>query len=101
MGTTKRPCHLLLLYEPSADHLVDRGFHECRADGFALPPTLTEVRNKLAVVAYVRLELRLSFKDSSMRRIAAVNLDQPFFSVYPSSIRTRFAILRRGAYWGP
>jgi hypothetical protein len=43
----------LFLYEPSADHLIDRRFHEGRADRFALSSALAEVRNELAVVAYV------------------------------------------------
>ena len=32
MGPAQRPLHLLLLDESSADYLVDRRLHECRAD---------------------------------------------------------------------
>jgi hypothetical protein len=58
MRTTERPLHLLLLYEPPADHLIDGGFYESRADGFALASSLTEVGNELAVVADIRLGFR-------------------------------------------
>ncbi len=58
MCTTERPLHLLLLDEPSTDHLIDRRFHERGADGFALSSTLAEVRNELAVVANVSLKFR-------------------------------------------
>src|SRR5206468_7945087 len=54
----------------------------------AAPPSLTRIacngHGASGVVSW------LSFKGSSMRRIAGVKLDQPFFSVYPSSIRTLF-----------
>lgn len=48
---------MMLLNEPSADHLVDRRLNECRADSFALSPSLAKVRDELAVVLDVYLEL--------------------------------------------
>ena len=68
------PCHLLLLYEPSADYLVDGGFHERRADDFSLPSTLTEVRNELSVFADVRLELSNSL--GNFLRSCRMRLDE-------------------------
>src|ERR1035437_4424135 len=56
MRSTEGPLHLLLLNEPSADHLVNRRLNECRADPFALSPSLAEVRNEVAVVLDVDLE---------------------------------------------
>ena len=53
MGPAQRPLHLLFLDESSADHLVDRRLHECRANRFPLPSTLAEVRDELAVIADV------------------------------------------------
>src|SRR5436305_14106092 len=35
MRTAQRPCHLLLLHEASADHLIDRRLYESRGDRFA------------------------------------------------------------------
>ena len=57
MGPAQRPLHLLLLYESSADYLVDRRLHECRADRFPLTSTLAEVRDELAVIADVCFKL--------------------------------------------
>jgi TPR repeat protein len=56
MCSTESPLHLLLLDEPSADHLIDRRLNECRTDPFALSPSLAEVWNELAVVFDVDLE---------------------------------------------
>jgi len=53
MGPAQRPLHLLFLDESSADHLVDRRLHECRANRFPLPSTLAEVQDELAVTADV------------------------------------------------
>src|ERR1700756_5088285 len=53
MSPAQCPLHLLLLDELSADHLVDRRLHECRANRFPLPSTLAEVRDELAVIADV------------------------------------------------
>src|SRR5271165_6500101 len=53
MSPAQCPLHLLLLDESSADHLVDRRLHECRANRFPLPSTLAEVRDELAVIADV------------------------------------------------
>jgi hypothetical protein len=36
MGTAQGPLHLLLLDKPSADYLINRGFHKSGTDGFAL-----------------------------------------------------------------
>src|ERR1019366_457686 len=55
--STEGPLHLLFLDEPSADHLIDRRLDECRADPFALSPSLAKVRDELAVVLDVYLEL--------------------------------------------
>src|ERR1700686_5764147 len=57
MGPSQRPLHLLLLDESSADYLVDRRLHECRADRFPLTPMLAEVRDELAVIADVCFKL--------------------------------------------
>ena len=57
MCSTEGPLHLLLLDEPSADHLIDRRLNECRADPFALSPSLAKVWDELAVVLDVYLEL--------------------------------------------
>src|ERR1700693_484125 len=57
MGPSQRPLHLLLLDESSADYLVDRRLHECRADRFPLTSTLAEVRDELAVIADVCFKL--------------------------------------------
>jgi hypothetical protein len=46
------PLHLLL-----ADHLVDRGFNEGRADHLVVPVAFAEVRDELLIVANVGLEL--------------------------------------------
>ena len=53
MGPAQRPLHLLFFDESSADHLIDRRLHECRANRFPLPSTLAEVRDELAVIADV------------------------------------------------
>jgi hypothetical protein len=45
MRTAQRPCHLLLLHEASADHLINRRLYESRGDRFALSSALAEVRN--------------------------------------------------------
>ena len=63
MSSPQRPLHLLLLDEPPAHDLVDRRFDERRADPFSLSPSITEVRNELAVVLDVGLELRHSVRD--------------------------------------
>jgi len=42
MGTAQSPLHLLFLDESSADYLVDRRLHECRANRFPLPSTLAK-----------------------------------------------------------
>jgi hypothetical protein len=51
------PLHLLLLYYALADHLVDRGFNEGRADHLVVPVAFAEVRDELLIVANVGLEL--------------------------------------------
>src|ERR1700736_2754013 len=48
--------HLLLLDESSADHLVDRRLHECRADRFPLSSTLAEVRDDSRLLPFERCE---------------------------------------------
>src|SRR5271169_2963500 len=53
MSPAQRPLHLLFFDESSADHLIDRRLHECRANPFPLPSTLAEVRDELAVIADV------------------------------------------------
>jgi hypothetical protein len=58
MGPAQRSLHLLFLDESSADHLVDRRLHECRANRFPLPSTLAEVRDELAVIADVFVRSR-------------------------------------------
>ena len=57
MCSPERPLHLLFLHEPPSHDLVDCRFDERRADPFTLSPSLAEVWNELAVVAYVGLEL--------------------------------------------
>ena len=57
MCSAEGPLHLLFLDESSADYLVDRRLNECRADSFALSPSLAKVRDELAVVLDVYLEL--------------------------------------------
>jgi hypothetical protein len=49
--------YLLLLDETPARNLVDRRFGERRAGPFALPPSLAEVWNELAIVLDLDLEL--------------------------------------------
>jgi hypothetical protein len=56
MCSTESPLHLLFLDEPPADNLVDRRLNECRADPFALSPSLAKVWNEVAVVLDVDLE---------------------------------------------
>src|ERR1017187_8559282 len=51
------PLHLLLLDEPSADHLVDRRLNKRGADPLALSPSLTKVWNEVAVVLDVDIKL--------------------------------------------
>jgi hypothetical protein len=53
MSPAQCPLHLLLLDKSSADYLVDRRLHECRANRFPLTSTLAEVRDELAVVGDV------------------------------------------------
>jgi hypothetical protein len=53
----QRPLHLLLLDEPLADDLIDRGFHKRCTDGFALTIAFLEVGDELDVVSDVSFEL--------------------------------------------
>jgi len=50
------PLHLLLLHHALADHLVDRGFNEGRADHLVVPVAFAEVRDELHIVADVGLK---------------------------------------------
>ena len=50
MCAPQRPLHLLLLDEPLADDLIDRGFHKRCTDGFALTIAFPEVGDELDVV---------------------------------------------------
>ena len=66
MSPLGRPLHLLFLYKTLTDHLVDRRFHEGRADGVALPIPLAEVRNELAVVAFTYPEVQIDASDATV-----------------------------------
>jgi hypothetical protein len=57
MSSPQRPLHLLLFREPPADNLVNRRFDERIAYPFSLPPSIAEVRDELAVVLDVNLEV--------------------------------------------
>ena len=57
MCAPQRPLHLLLLDEPLADDLIDRGFHKRSTDGFALTVAFPEVGDELDVVPDVSFEL--------------------------------------------
>src|ERR1700719_251908 len=50
------PLHLLLLHHALADHLVDRGFNEGRADHLVVSVAFAEVRGELLIVADVGLK---------------------------------------------
>src|SRR5438477_94097 len=50
------PLHLLLFYHALADHLVDRGFNEGRADHLAVSVAFAKVRDELLIVADVGFE---------------------------------------------
>jgi hypothetical protein len=54
--------HLLLLDEPSAHHLIDRGFDKRGADRLVLPITLAEIRDEFLVVAEVVADIGLEFR---------------------------------------
>jgi hypothetical protein len=58
MCTTKCPLHLLLLNEPPAHNLVDRGLNERSANRLALSVALAKIRDRFLVVADVGLEFR-------------------------------------------
>jgi hypothetical protein len=57
MRAFRRPLHLLLLHHALADHLVDRGLHEARADPFAIAIALAVVDDEARVVRDVGGEL--------------------------------------------
>ena len=68
MNPAQRPLHLLFFDESSADHLIDRRLHECRANRFPLPSTLAEVRDELAVIGDVCSEV-IEAVDDLFRRV--------------------------------
>jgi len=57
------PLHLLLLDHALADHLVDRGFNEGRANHLVVPVAFAKVRDELLIVADVDLEFADSLGD--------------------------------------
>ena len=75
MRSPQRPLHLLLLYEPAADDLVDGRFHERRADRFSLPIPLTVVGDRFLVMADIgsraTVDQRLSVSQPIRRRLGA------------------------------
>ena len=63
MSSAQGPLHLLLLDEPPADDLVDCRFDKRGTDPFSLPPSIAEVRDELAVVPDVSLEVSHAVRD--------------------------------------
>jgi hypothetical protein len=64
MCAVRRPPHLLLLDEPLADHLVDRGLDEPGGNWLAVSVTIGVVRDRLQVrgnVVHELFELLLKF----------------------------------------
>jgi hypothetical protein len=57
------PSHLLLLYEPFADDLIDCRFHEARADSLTVAVTLAVIRNEAAIALNVGGEFLDRFAD--------------------------------------
>ena len=56
------PSHLLLLYEPFTDDLIDCRFHEARADSLTVTVTLAVIWNKAAIALDVRAEFLNRFE---------------------------------------
>ena len=67
MCAPRRPLHLLLLDEPLADDLIDRGFHKRCTDGFALTIAFPEVGDELDVVSDISFELTDAFEACQLR----------------------------------
>ena len=74
MRASRCPSHLLLLYEPFADDLIDCRFHEASADSFTVAVTLAVIRNEAAIALNVRGEFLNRFEQLARGFLLAISL---------------------------